>query len=71
MLRLVLLLLYLLASSTSLHTKQGGSLDPLGLNTPPPAPPSDTGGGLDPWGLRNTSTPLPQTDGGGGWDPLG
>jgi len=51
MLRLVLLVLYLIASSSpSLQPKQGGGIDPLGLNTPPPGPPSDTGGGLDPWG---------------------
>jgi len=49
MLRLVLLVLYLIASSSaSLQTKQGGSLDPLGLTTPPPQ--TDGGGGVDPLG---------------------
>lgn len=69
MLRLVLLVLYLIASSSaSSHTKQGGSLDPLGLTTQPPQ--ADGGGGVDPLGL-NTSTPPAQIDGGSGWDPLG
>lgn|GEM_PF-3529543 len=49
MLRLVLLVLYLIASSASLHTKQGGGIDPLGLTTPPP-PQTDGGGGVDPLG---------------------
>lgn len=48
MLRLVLLLLYLVASYSSgdLH----GNLDPDGLNGPPPPPTGDIGGGLDPDG---------------------
>lgn len=53
MLRLVLLLLYLMASSfTSPQAKQGGGIDPLGLNTPPPPPQNQTdqGGGIDPLG---------------------
>jgi hypothetical protein len=57
MLRLVLLLIYLLAPSSTPQEKQGGSLDPLGF-TPPlqggetvPAPPqNDQGGGIDPLG---------------------
>lgn len=49
MLRLVLLVLYLIASSASLHTKQGGGIDPLGLTTPPPDH-TDQGGSLDPLG---------------------
>jgi len=50
MLRLVLLLLYLLAwSSTMPQTDQGGGADPLGLNSPPP-PTADAGGGYDPNG---------------------
>jgi len=62
MLRLVLVLLYLFASSsTTPHAKQGGSLNPLGLTSPQgsvtptsnPSPPSsniDQGGGIDPLG---------------------
>lgn len=55
MLRLVLLLLYLMASSSSPapQPKQGGSLDPLGLNS---APPHTEGGG----GGRSRGT-LPAT----------
>jgi hypothetical protein len=50
MLRLVLLVLYLIAwSSTAPQTKQGGSADPLGLLQPPP-PTADYGGGYDPNG---------------------
>jgi hypothetical protein len=50
MLRLVLLVLYLIASSSqSPQTKQGSGLDPLGLNSPPP-PTADAGGGYDPNG---------------------
>lgn len=53
MLRLVLLVLYLIASfSMSPQTKQGGGIDPLGLNAPPPPPQTETdqGGGIDPLG---------------------
>jgi hypothetical protein len=50
MLRLVLLVLYLIASSSPyLQTKGGGGIDPLGLNTPPPDH-TDQGGSLDPLG---------------------
>jgi len=50
MLRLVLLVLYLIASSSaSPHTKQGGSADSWGLNSPP-TPAADYGGGYDPNG---------------------
>lgn len=59
MLRLVLLVLYLLASSLASPEKQGGSLDPLGLSTPPP----QDGG--------NTNPPSDGTDQGGSLDPLG
>jgi hypothetical protein len=50
MLRLVLLLLYLIASFSisSPQTKGGSGADPLGLNPPPPQ--TDGGGGLDPLG---------------------
>jgi hypothetical protein len=53
MLRLVLLVLYLIASSsTAPQPKQGGGIDPLGLNAPPPPPhtQTDQGGGIDPLG---------------------
>ena len=50
MLRLVLLVLYLIATSTAApQTKQGGGADPLGLNSPPP-PTGDYGAGYDPNG---------------------
>jgi hypothetical protein len=50
MLRLVLLVLYLIASSsTSPQTKQGSGADPLGIHPPPP-PTADAGGGYDPNG---------------------
>jgi hypothetical protein len=65
MLRLVLLLLYLFASSSIPQEKQGGSLDPLGLTPPPPQ-----GGSADPLGL-NTNLPPDPTDQGGSLDPLG
>ena len=61
MLRLVLLLLYLFAPSSNPQTKQGGSLDPLGL-TPPPSQGSSA----------SPMTPPPDhTDQGGSLDPLG
>jgi hypothetical protein len=51
MLRLVLLVLYLIASSfTSSQTKGGSGWDPVGLNPPPPPPQTDGGGGADPLG---------------------
>jgi hypothetical protein len=52
MLRLVLLVVYLVASSFAFqHTKGGGGTDPLGLKPPPPPPTQvDGGGGADPWG---------------------
>ena len=48
MLRLILLVLYLIASSTSPQTKQDSGTDPSGL-TPPPAH-TDGGSGADPLG---------------------
>jgi hypothetical protein len=51
MLRLVLLLVYLMASSSTVpHTKQGGGIDPLGLNVPPPQTQTEGGSGADPLG---------------------
>jgi hypothetical protein len=47
MFRLILLVLYLIASS--LQTDGGGGMDPLGLNSPPP-PQTDGGGVWDPLG---------------------
>ena len=64
MLRLVLLLLYLFASSSTLQDKQGGSLDPLGLTMPPPQ------GAAGPVGASPTPPP-DNTDQGGSLDPLG
>lgn len=60
MLRLVLLVLYLIASYSSGQAPIGGGLDPDGR----PLPTVDGGGGLDPDGK-------PTTDIGGGWDPDG
>ncbi len=52
MLRLVLLVLYLIASSsTSPQNKAGSGWDPAGLNQPPPPPAeTDGGSGADPLG---------------------
>ena len=50
MLRLVLLVLYLIASASTSQTKQGSGLDPLGLTEPTPPPQIDGGGGIDPLG---------------------
>jgi hypothetical protein len=61
MLRLALLLFYLFADSST-HDKQGGSLDPLGVNPPPP-PTVDAGAGNDPDGIH--------LDAGAGNDPNG
>jgi hypothetical protein len=70
MLRLVLLVLYLITSpSISAHTKQGSSLDPLGLTSPHPRT-ADAGAGNDPDG-RLHQPPPPTTDAGGGYDPNG
>jgi hypothetical protein len=50
MLRLLLLVLYLIASASgSLQDKRGSGWDPLGGPNPPP-PQTDGGGGLDPLG---------------------
>jgi hypothetical protein len=51
MLRLVLLVVYLVASSFTFHqTKGGGSADPLGINSPPPPPEVEGRGSVDPLG---------------------
>lgn len=50
MLRLALLLLSLVAASSSVPIKIGGGWDPNGLNVPQPLPTADIGGGLDPNG---------------------
>ncbi len=50
MLRLVVLLLYLIASYSSDQDKGGGGLDPDGLTAQPPLATGDIGGGLDPDG---------------------
>jgi hypothetical protein len=66
MLRLVLLVLYLLASSSASPEKQGSGLDSLGFTSPPPT--TDAGGGYDP----NGALPPPvETDTGAGNDPNG
>lgn len=67
MLRLVLLVLYLVASFSSTTAQRGSGWDPLGLNAPTPQ--VDGGGGLDPLGLD--SPPPPEPDRGSGWDPWG
>lgn len=70
MLRLVLLVLYLIASSSiTLQIKQGNQLDSPGSNPagggydPNGAPTSNAGAGYDPDGARS--------DYGGGYDPNG
>ena len=68
MLRLVLLVFYLFAASSTSQEKQGGSLDPLGLTTPPPT--SDAGAGYDPNGVSSPPQP-PPADAGAGFDPNG
>ncbi|HEY0552835.1 MAG TPA: hypothetical protein VGG20_01110 [Thermoanaerobaculia bacterium] len=66
MLRLVLLVLYFIASSsTSPQAKQGVAL--LGLRQPPPA--ANAGAGNDPDGRLHQ--PPPTTDAGAGYDPNG
>ncbi len=50
MLRLVLLVLYLVATTATSQTKHGSGLDPLGLAAPTPPPQIDGGGGIDPLG---------------------
>jgi hypothetical protein len=51
MLRLALLVLYLLASSSASQTDGGSGWDPLGLNVPPPPQTEpDRGSGWDPFG---------------------
>ena len=51
MLRLLLLLVYLIAlSSTVPHADQGRGIDPMGLNVPPPQTQTDGGSGADPLG---------------------
>jgi hypothetical protein len=62
MLRLVLLLLYLFAPSSTPQAKQGGSLDPLGLTNPPSQ--SGSSGSM-------SLPPADRTDQGGSLDPLG
>jgi hypothetical protein len=69
MLRLVLLVLYLIASSsTSPQTKQGFGAVLLGLHQPPQT--ADAGAGNDPDG-RLHQPPPSTTDAGGGYDPNG
>lgn len=72
MLRLVLLVLYLIASSSAFpHTEQGGGLDSLGLNALPLASTADYGGGYDPNGASSPPSTGPTSDAGAGNDPNG
>jgi hypothetical protein len=84
MLRVVLVLLYLAASSfTALQTDPGGGLDPLGLGSQSPtadygggydpdgAPKADYGAGYDPNGASSPSPAAPTSDAGAGNDPNG
>ena len=67
MLRLVLLVLYLIASSSD-RTEQGGK----GLNALPLASTSDYGAGFDPNGASSPPPPTnPTGDYGAGYDPNG
>jgi hypothetical protein len=68
MLRLILLVLYLIApSSTAPQTKQGVGAVLLGLHTPPRT--ANAGAGNDPDGRLHQ--PPPTTDSGAGNDPNG
>jgi hypothetical protein len=72
MLRLVLLVLYLIASSSdSRQTEQGGGLDPLGLTALPLASTADAGAGNDPNGASSPPSTGPTSDAGAGNDPDG
>lgn len=69
MLRLVLLVLYLIASSSA--NEQGGGLAPLGLNAHPLASTTDAGAGNDPNGALSPPPATPTSDAGAGNDPDG
>jgi hypothetical protein len=70
MLRLVLLVLSILAtSSNSPEAKRGSAWDPLGLENQPP-PTTERGSAWDPLGHQPPPPPA-GTDAGSGWDPLG
>lgn len=72
MLRLVLLVLYLIASSSaSRQTEQGGGLDPLGLSALPLSSTADYGAGYDPNGASSPPPASPTADYGAGYDPDG
>ncbi len=71
MLRLVLLVLYLIASSSaSRQTEQGGGLDSLGLTALPLSSITDAGAGYDPNGASPPPS-SPTSDYGAGYDPDG
>jgi hypothetical protein len=72
MLRLVLLVLYLIASSfASPDTERVGTTDPLGLNALPLASTTERGAGYDPDGASASPPAVPTSDSGGGYDPNG
>ena len=72
MLRLVLLVLYLIASSSdSRQTEQGGGLGPLGLNALPLSSTTNAGAGNDPNGTSSPPSTSPTSDAGAGYDPDG
>ena len=72
MLRLVLLLLYLVeSSSTEPQTKHGGGWNHLGLNPPHFAPTTKAGAGNDPDGVSSPPPAAPTADAGAGYDPDG
>jgi len=66
MLRLVLLVLYLIASSSD-RTEQGG----MGLNALPLASTAEAGAGYDPDGASSPPSSDPTSDYGAGYDPNG
>jgi hypothetical protein len=66
MLRLVLLVLYLIASSSD-RAEQGG----VGLNTLPLASTTEAGAGNDPNGASSPPSTDPTSDAGAGNDPNG
>jgi len=72
MLRLVLLALYLIASSSpSPQAKQAGGVGSLRLRALPLASTTDAGGGYDPNGASSSPPATPTSDAGAGYDPDG
>lgn len=71
MLRLVLLVLYLIASSSASRQTEQGGLHPLGLTALPLSSTTDAGAGNDPNGASSSPSTGPTSDAGAGYDPDG